>query len=67
MRMKQISTCVLVLMTMAWVSPLDAQVRGARRRAVVKREEGKERWWARAAPRSRPRRATPQRAVAARW
>ena len=41
MRMKTMATCVLLLMTMAWVSPIDAQVRGTRRRAVVKGEEGK--------------------------
>ena len=41
MRMKTIATCVMLLTTMAWVSPLDAQVRGTRRRAVVKGEEGK--------------------------
>ena len=41
MRMKTMASCVLLLMTMAWVSPIDAQVRGTRRRAVVKGEEGK--------------------------
>src|SRR5262245_55125963 len=41
MEMKRIAACLMLLTTIAWVLPLDAQVRGARRTAVVKGEEGK--------------------------
>lgn len=41
MRMKTIAAWVMLLTTLAWVAPLDAQVRANRRRAVVKGEEGK--------------------------
>src|SRR5262245_52111076 len=41
MCMKSTTTGALLLMTLVSVAPVDAQVRGARRTAVVKGEEGK--------------------------
>src|SRR5262245_9158499 len=41
MRIKTLTTYMLLLVTMSWTVPLDAQVRGARRTAVERGEEGK--------------------------
>jgi len=41
MRMKTTAVAALFLMITVWVGPSDAQVRGARRTAVVRGEEGK--------------------------
>jgi hypothetical protein len=41
MQKKRMTACLMLATTIAWVMTLDAQVRGARRTAVVKGEEGK--------------------------
>src|SRR5262245_59918552 len=41
MRLKTLAACALLIASVGWVLPAEAQVRATRRRAVVKGEEGK--------------------------
>jgi hypothetical protein len=41
MRVKKLVTCVVLILAAWWVASLSAQVRGARRTAVVRGEEGR--------------------------